>query len=113
MKRVNLREIMVYHIHRSSRIARTPQSETSSYTYIRRTRLEMESVERHLGKRDPADNPAVGFRQTSPSYRIGDPFGNEFAESMRGAKKRKRERERVMRGTRGRMGACKSATANE
>jgi len=84
---------MVYHIHRSSRIARAPQSETSSYTYIRRTRLEMESVERHLGERDPADNPAVGFRQTSPSYRIGDPFGNEFAESMRGAKKRERESE--------------------
>lgn len=89
IKRINLREITVYHIHRSSRIARASQSETSSYTYIReRTRLEMESAERQ-GERDLADNPAVGFRQTSPSYRIGDPFGNEY----RGKYKRRSEKE--------------------
>lgn len=56
---------MVYHIHRSNRIARASQSETSRLILILeapRTRLEMGSAERHLDERNPADNLAVGFR---------------------------------------------------
>lgn len=39
----------------------------------------MGSAERRLAERDPPDNPAVGFRQTSPPYRVeSDPFMNEY-----------------------------------
>lgn len=53
----------------------------------------MGSAERHLTERDPPDNPAVGFRQTSPSYRVkSDPFRNVFRAEERGKRVREEKR---------------------
>lgn len=69
-------------------------------------------AERHLSERDPSDNPAVGFRQTSSSsYRVeSDPFRDESRAELIGGKKDEDERggEKEKERT-----ACVKATVDE